>query len=140
MDVDRQRRDRRVVVALTLCAHTRMSVNRCQRSNLCDPDNCPQAPRNAPKNGQNPSLSGSDSIGASDHTQPPPNARQIAVPEDDCTYVVCSTCNDYIDRRLMVLVPHVTAEAARQGIDPSLLMHRFRQRVHARHIEGLPLS
>ena len=55
-------------------------------------------------------------------------------------YMFCQTCKEYGDRRMAVLAPHIVKEAVRRVIDPIAVLHDFMAGVHARHVQGLPLS
>lgn len=121
-----------------------MSVNRCRRSKVCDCQDEEYA-----KNGGKPASGGLPPPSESDPSSASLKGAQIAFSDADTphlawedhlkpqtAYIGCATCDDYIDRRIIALTPHVIAEADRRGEDPAQTMSRYRQRVHEHHQAG----
>lgn len=55
------------------------------------------------------------------------------------SYSDCGVCLGYFTRRHAVLAPTIAKVATRQELSLAQVIHRFMKRVHARHVEGLPL-
>lgn len=55
------------------------------------------------------------------------------------SYSDCGVCLGYFTRRHSVLAPTIAQVAVRQELSLAQVIHRFMKRVHARHVEGLPL-